>query len=178
MDQFNLQFAAETSGGGISSLGINLKGFIFQLITFLLVFMILRKYVFPRLVATMEKRREALEQSLIQAKKTEEALANAEKKAAELLAEARKQADGALDQAQKKAEQIIAKAETDSEERAKRIMEDAKQQLSSERQKLHDQLRGELAELVIKATEKVLSSKVDTNTDKALVERSLEEVSR
>jgi len=67
------QFASSSSSG-ISSLGVNLKAFIFQLVTFLLVLLILRRWVFPKLVATLESRRDALERSLLQAKETEEAL--------------------------------------------------------------------------------------------------------
>jgi F0F1-type ATP synthase membrane subunit b/b' len=52
----NTQFA-ESSSGGISSLGLNVKSFVFQLITFLIVLAILRRWVFPKLVATLEERR-------------------------------------------------------------------------------------------------------------------------
>ena len=64
MDTLAPKFAESS---GISSLGINLKGFLFQLITFVIVLLILRRYVFPKLVATLEARRSALEQSLAQA---------------------------------------------------------------------------------------------------------------
>ena len=57
------QFAAESSSSGISSLGVNLKSFIFQLITFLIVLLILRRWVFPKLVATLEERRKTLEEA-------------------------------------------------------------------------------------------------------------------
>jgi uncharacterized membrane protein YhiD involved in acid resistance len=98
------QFAQDSSSG-ISSLGINLKSFIFQLITFLIVLMILRRWVYPKLVATLEERRKTLEESLIQAKQTEEALQKAEARSAELLQKARVQADAALVDASSRAEE-------------------------------------------------------------------------
>ena len=167
---------AEGSSSGISSLGINLKGFIFQLITFLLVMLILRRYVFPKLVATLEARRQALEESLAQAKRTEEALERAEQKSEELLAKARAQADQAMADAKTRADQLIAAGEASAAERAARIIKEAEAQLGKEREKLHSELKKELAELVVTTTEKVLRHKVDTKEDRALIEKSLKDL--
>jgi F-type H+-transporting ATPase subunit b len=169
------QFAQDSSSG-ISSLGINLKSFIFQLITFLIVLMILRRWVYPKLVATLEERRKTLEESLIQAKQTEEALQKAEARSAELLQKARVQADAALADASSRAEEIIAKGEEAASVRAARIVKEAEEHLSQERQQLHDELRKELAGLVAVATEKVLAKKLDEREDRALIERSLKEI--
>lgn len=173
------QFAAETSSAsGISSLGINLKSFLFQLATFVIVLLILRKWVYPKLIATLEERRKTLEQSLVAARKTEEALQKAEEKAGDLLQEARNQADQALAEAQTKAEEVIAKAEEVASERAARIVKDAEGQLSLERSRLHDELRSELADLVVSATEKVLREKLDERKDRALIEQSLRGINK
>lgn len=164
------------SSGGISSLGINLKGFIFQLITFLIVLFILQRWVFPRLVATLEARRKVLEDSLLQAKQTEETLAKAESRAGDILAKARKQADSALTDAKKEAESLIAKAETEAGERGARIVKDAEAHLAQERQRLHDELKKELTELVAVTTEKVLRTKLNEREDRALIEKSVKEM--
>lgn len=170
------QFAESTSG--ISSLGINLKGFIFQLITFVIVLLILRRYVFPKLVATLEKRREALEQSLVQAKQTEEALAQAEVKVEEILTQARLSADEILGESRRSAETVIAKAETAAEERAGHIIKEAEEHLEQERSQLKEDLRRELAGLVSEATEKIIRIKLDASHDRKLVEDSLKELVR
>lgn len=169
---------ASSSSGGISSLGINLKAFIFQLITFLIVLFILRKWVFPKLVATLEARRSALEESLEQARQTEETLQKAEASAADILRKARAQADTAMADAKSKVEEVIASGESAAAERAARIIKDAEGHLDQERQRLHDELKGELADLVIQTTEKVLRQKVDQKQDRALIERSLQEINK
>lgn len=169
------QFAASSSGG-ISSLGINLKAFIFQLITFVIVLLILRRWVFPKLVATLEARRKTLEESLVQAKHTEEALRAAEIKAGEILKAARAQADTALAEAGSRAEKLIAKAEAAASERSARIISEAEVRLEQEHQQLHEELKAELAELVAIATEKVLRKKINEHEDRALIEQSLKEL--
>lgn len=170
------QFASAQSSGGISSLGINLKGFIFQLITFLIVLLILRRYVFPKLVATLEARRKTLEESLAQAKQTQEALEKAEIKAEEILAKARTQADLALAEAKARADEIIANGEKDAEQRGARIIVEAEGRLAQETERLHSELKGELLSLVVATTEKVLRKKLDEREDRKLIEESLKEL--
>jgi F-type H+-transporting ATPase subunit b len=85
---FTTIIAAETQSG-IGAFNINLKSFIFQLVTFVLVLWILRKWAFPKIIETIEARRETLEKSLVQAKQTQEALARAEVRADEIIAKGR-----------------------------------------------------------------------------------------
>ncbi len=167
---------AQSSSGGISSLGINLKAFIFQLITFVIVMAILRRWVFPKLVATLEERRKTLEESLVQARQTEETLRKAEAKANEILQAARAQADTALADANTRVEELIAKGETAAGERAARIIKEAEEHLGQERDRLHGELRAELSGLVATATEKILNKTIDEHADRALIEQSLKEL--
>ena len=74
------QFAeVSSSESGIGAFNINLKSFIFQLVTFVIVLLVFKRWVLPPLIKTLEDRRQTLEKSLTQAKETEEALARAEK---------------------------------------------------------------------------------------------------
>ncbi|MBA3757557.1 F0F1 ATP synthase subunit B [Candidatus Saccharibacteria bacterium] len=173
-----LQFAEAQNPEGIAALGLNLKGFLFQLTTFVLLLLVLKRWVFPRLVATLEKRREVLERSLVQARQTEEALQSAESKASELLRKARLQADAALEDAKKQTEAIISKAEAVAVERSERILKESESQLEQQSIKLREQLRNELAELVVLTTEKVIERKLDDKNDRALIESSLKEMAR
>lgn len=172
-----IQFA-EASGpaSGIGAFNINLKSFLFQLITFVIVLLVLKRWVLPPLMATMEKRRETLEKSLEQAKATQEALAQAETRADEIIAKARAAADEALAEGRKTAEGIIANSETAAAERAALIVKDAEARLDQERQQLRTELRAELAELVADATEKIIRQKLDKQADRILIERSLKEL--
>ncbi|MBI2009183.1 F0F1 ATP synthase subunit B [Candidatus Saccharibacteria bacterium] len=171
------QFAeVSSSESGIGAFNINLKSFIFQLITFVIVLLVFKRWVLPPLIKTLEDRRQTLEKSLIQAKETEEALARAEAKAEEIITKARTQADNALRDAKKSAEGVIVDAETAAAQRAALIIKDAQAQLAQERAKLHEELKAELAELVANATEVVLRQKLDEKNDRKLIEQSLREI--
>lgn len=171
----SLKFA-DSSGSGISSLGINLKSFVFQLITFLIVLFILGRWVFPKLVGTLEARRKTLEESLVQAKQTEEALAKAEERAADILHKARQQADTALAEARQQAKVTVSQAEAAAEERATRLLKEAEDRIVQEHGKLRDELKNELAGLVTLTTEKVLRAKLNAKQDAELIAKSVKEI--
>ncbi len=164
---------AETSSSGIGAFNINLKGLIFQLLTFLMVMLVFKRWILPPLFKTMEERRKTLEKSLTQAKETEETLARAEAKSEEIIVRARDQADEALAEAKKAASSIIADAETAAAGRANLIIKEAEASLGRERTKLYEELRGELATLVADATEKIVQEKLEPKRDRSLIERAL-----
>jgi len=173
------QFAeASDSSGGLGAFHLNVKDFIIQLITFLLVLMVFRKWVVPKLIATMDQRQKTLEQSLEQAKQTEEALAKAETKSEEILAKARTLADEALAEGKTAAASFITAAESKAAERAALIVKEAETKLGEEREKLRQELRQELAELVADATAKVIDEKLDAKRDMSLIERAIKGMGR
>jgi F-type H+-transporting ATPase subunit b len=168
------QFAADSPpSSGLGAFNVNVKEFLFQLATFAIVLYILKRWALPTLLKTLEDRRETLENSLVQAKQTEEALAKAEVKAEEILAKARVQADEALAEAKKAAGGVIADAETAAALRAANIVKEAEARLSEEREKLRQELHHELAELVADATEKIIHEKLDAKRDMSLIERAI-----
>lgn len=170
----NPQFAS--SSGGISSLGIELKSFLFQLITFVIVLLILRRWVFPKLVATLEARRATLEESLVQAKQTQETLDKAELSANQIMHKAREQADSAMADARTQAKDVIAKAEAAAHVQADRVLKELQQQLAQERDKLRTELKTELADLVVLTTQKILKTKLNTREDAKLIAQSIKEL--
>lgn len=162
--------AATEPAGGLSALGINGKAFLFQLITFVLLLLVLRKFAYPTLVKTLEERRVAVEQSLDQAKEAAEALAKAEEKIAAQLKEARTQADSIIEASQKEANQLLEAAETKAVKRAETIVADAKSQMDVEIRKARNELRDEAVQLVAAATEQIIRQKVDAKQSAAAVQ--------
>ena len=157
-----IQFAeTENAAGGIGAFNINFKSFLFQLATFVIVLLVLRRWVFPKLTATIEARRQTVEESLVKAKETEEARAQAEDKAGQMIKVAREQADRALADANAQAKDIIAKAEVAANAQAKRLIDEAQDRLGQEHLKLQEQLKAELTDMVIMSTQKVFRPQKD-----------------
>lgn len=164
-----------TQTGGLSALGLNWQAFLFQLITFVIVLVILRKFVLGKLVATLEDRRKKVEQSLEQATQAEKKLHTAQAEVEKLLSTARAQADSIITDTQKEAALLIEAAETKASKRAEHIVHEAKAQVDVEVQKARLALKAETAQLVALATEQLLQEKIDTTRDAALIAKALKQ---
>lgn len=175
LTQFAAEAAHEEPAGGIAALGIDLKAFIFQLITFVAVLLFLKKFVYHKLVDTLEERRSAVVGSLEAAKQAAEDLSKAEEKVSNLLAEARKESADIVATAQKEATALVEEAEEKARKKAETIVAEAKTQLDSEILKARTQLKAETKALVAQATERIIGEKLTTAADEKLIEKALAE---
>ncbi len=164
---------SEESAGLLGALGINGKLFITQLLAFLVLVAILRKFVYPFLVRAIDERRASIEEGLKQAKEAQEASRQTEANIQQLLAEARKQADDIIARSHAEASSQVAEAEEKARHRAEQIVKDAHTQLQADIAKARTTLKKDTAALVAMATERILHEKVDSVKDKQLIDRAL-----
>lgn len=171
-----IQFAAEheaAEASGIGALGIDARAFIIQLITFLFVYLILRKYVFKRIVDALQARQETISKGV---ELTTELTAEREKLEKEVEAthkKARQEANQMLAETKERATTIIKEAEESATKKIDAMMADAKKRIEEESARARRELEGELVDLVIKATEVVADEKIDAKKDSALIARAL-----
>lgn len=168
------QFGAEAAEKeGFAALGFDPKAFLIQLVTFLLVFYILKKFVFGKVVDMLEKRRKTIEEGV---KLSAEAKAQAEKleiEIAESRKEARREADKLLAATKDQADDIIRSAEQSAVTKAENILTDAKKKIAEETDRARRALERETVELVIQATEAVSREKLDADKDSRLIKDAL-----
>jgi F-type H+-transporting ATPase subunit b len=167
--------ATESSPGLFQALGIDVKLLVEQGLAFLVLVLILGKFVYPALMKAIDDRREAIEAGLQEAKESQEALATAEAKVAEVLEAARKDADEILARSHQESASMVADAESKAKARAEQIVADARQQLSIDVAKAREALKKDTVELVALATERIIGEKLDEQKDAALVKKALAE---
>lgn len=165
--------AEHESGGILGALGIDLKLMIVQTIAFLVLVLLLGKFVYPAIIKAIESRRTAIEEGLAHAKKADEALQKAEAKAGDALRQARQEADEVIARGQQEAKNIIAEAEKSAAVRAERIVADAHTQIQTDIEKARQALRDETVKLVAEATEQIIGEKLDAQKDESLIVRAL-----
>jgi len=166
--------AKEESGNFLVSPGLGLM--LQTLVVFGITFLILRKLAFPRIQEALDKRQRIIEESIDHADQTR-------KEADELLAdyrerlkEARAQADEIVARARKAAEA----AEREATERAKREhaerLAQAQKDIEAATKRAISDLRKEVADLTVLATEKVTRKVLTPDDQKRLVEEALSEL--
>jgi len=174
LDSLLIRFGAEeTSSGGISALGLDPKAFIIQLITFLLVFYVIKRYVFGRVVDLLDKRREVIEQGVqltaemvVQRDKLDKEVENTMKKA-------RVEANEVLARTQDQASAMIKEAEAAAQAKVDAMVSEAHKKIEDDTQKARRKLEKDLLSLVVEATEIVTEEKIDAGKDAKLLERAL-----
>jgi F-type H+-transporting ATPase subunit b len=167
-------FAASDSGNFLVSPSVGLM--IWLLIAFGVTFMILRKLAFPRIADALDRRQKAIEESIDAADRTR-------READELLAEYRQR----LTEARAQADEIVAKAERAGEvakdeslaaAKAQReeLLDQTRRDIDAETRRAIQEIRAEVADLTVLATEKVTRKTLDESDQRRLVEEALGEL--
>ncbi len=171
-----LSVVAATEGGepqGIAALGIDPTVIVLQGITFILFFLIVKKFAFTKIVKVLEQRRKSIEGSLEKAEELTKQNEAAEVRVNALLSEARKEAEDILGKSHEEAGSIVQAAEDAASQKAEKIIADGKLQIEAEVHKAREALKKETLQLVAQATEAVLAQKVDTKTNEAIIKKAL-----
>jgi F-type H+-transporting ATPase subunit b len=164
-------FAASESSGGI--LGFSLEAFVIQVLTFILVFLLLKKFAFNRIVRLLDKRHEVIETGVRHGLEMQKERENLEKETAKIVREARHDADEIISGANKEAREIVREAEKKAHKKTEVMLADAEARINEESEQARRKLEREIAELVSEATEVVVEEKVDAKKDADLIDRAI-----
>lgn len=169
--------AAETTqkAGVFEALGIDLKILLVQAIAFLILVLLLGKFVYPILIRSIDKRKEDIEAGVKAAQTAEKQAAESEKRVTEALTEARKQADEIVANSQKEANTLLEAAEAKAAKRAEHLVSEARAQFDNDMRAAKEALKAETVKLVAQATEKIIKQKLDSAADAKLVESALKD---
>jgi F-type H+-transporting ATPase subunit b len=150
-------------------LGINIGNLIAQVVTFIILLIVLGKYVFPLLFKTMDQRAATIREGVENAEKSRRELAEAQQRVEALLEQARRDAQAAIGRATAAAEQVRVGIEQDAQKRAQDILTQAERRIQQEVAQARVQLRQEVADLAIQAAEHVVGKSMDQATSRRLV---------
>ena len=147
-----------------------------HIVGFLIALFILRKYAWQPILKVLDDRRQRIvdEFARIEAQKqeAEELLTEYEDRLRGIEEEARARINEAVAEGQKVAAQI----KSDAQEDARRITTRAKEELARDVERARTQLKQDLVGMTIGATERLLREKLDSESNRKLVERFLSEV--
>jgi F-type H+-transporting ATPase subunit b len=141
-----------------------------QSITFAIFVWFCMKYVWPPIVNALEARRKQIADGLAAADRGKHELELAGKRATESLHEAKQKAAEIIAQAEKRSAQIIDEAKSAAKVEGERQLAAAQAEIEQEAFRAREQLREQVANLVIAGAEKVLRREVDAKAHADLLE--------
>lgn len=169
-------FAAEETAekaSGLGALGVSFGAFIVQLITFVLVFLILKRFVFNRVSKILEERRKVIEDGVRLGRKLEKEQENLDKKVAEVTREARHEADKIIANANKESREILRDAEKAAQRKTETMIADVEARLEEDKKQAMKKLEKDIVGLVSEATETIVHEKVDPKKDSELIDKAI-----
>jgi F-type H+-transporting ATPase subunit b len=147
---------------------------IWGLVAFLLLLAAMMKFVFPRLNETLEERAAAIQGKVEEADaKLQEAEASKRDYEASI-ADARGEADGILEEARTAAEALREEARNRAEAEATQIIERAQASVAAERDRVLQELRGQVGSLSVELASKIVERELDESTHTDLVDEYIE----
>jgi F-type H+-transporting ATPase subunit b len=171
-----LPVGAEEEGGGSFLVSPDLGLMIWTLILFFLTMFVLSKLAFPPIARALEKRAAAVREDLDAAERTREEADELLAEYRERLKEAREQADDIVVRARKASEAAVAEAAAEGKAKREELVAAARRDIEAETRRSLEQIRKEVADLTVLATEKVTRKTLDDADQKRLVEEALAEV--
>lgn len=163
---------AETTSG-IGALGISPSAFVIQLITFVLVFLLLKKFAFKPIVRLLEERRKVIDDGVKMGQKLEKERAKLDSEVIQVMRDARVEADKIIGNGQKEAREIIRDAEKVGARKVDIMLTDAEARIGEETEQAKRKLEKEIVGLVSEATEAIVEEKVDPKKDAKIIEKAL-----
>ena len=159
-----------------SKLGIDWRMLIAQMINFGILLFILHRYVYRPLIGMLEKREMMIAKSVEDVRAIDERLKEAEEGYDGVMIKARTEAAGMLELAEKTAEQRRVQTLEKTKEELKQIVEQTRSMLAHEKTQMIEDVRQEIAGLVVSATRRVLSDVVTPKISEELAEKAIHSV--
>nr|WP_225622262.1 F0F1 ATP synthase subunit B [Musicola keenii] len=134
------------------------------------------KYVWPPIMAAIEKRQKEIADGLASAERAKKDLNLAQANATDQLKKAKADAQHIVEQANKQRAQILEEAKTEAEVERNKIVAQAQAEIEAERKRAREELRKQVAMLAIAGAEKIIERSVDEAANSDIVDKLVAEL--
>jgi len=149
-----------------------------EIISFAILFFLLSKFAFPRILSTLDERERKIRETIEAAERQR---AEAERRMAEYeikMKAAEKAAEGLVEQAKLRARQLLEENERRLTEEAERIRTSTAREIDQERRRALEDVRAYATELALRVAEKLVERSLTDADHKRMAEETLSAVAR
>jgi F-type H+-transporting ATPase subunit b len=149
---------------------------IWTLVVFAISLFILARWVYPRITQALDERKLAIDQSIDAAERERQEAEQVLAEYRQRLHEARLQAEEIIERARKAADTHARDAQAEAVARREQLLEQTRRDIQAETRRAIDEIRREVADLTVLATEKVTRKTLTEDDQRRLVEDALSEL--
>lgn len=160
---------------GLASLGINVSTLLAQIVTFGVLFVLLKMFAFKPILKMLDDRSDIVKQSMEQADYIKEQVANTEEESKAQIEAAGKEGHELINRAVRTGEEVKQQALQDAKMEAESLLTKARTEIQRERNEAISELRKEVADLTITVAEKVIGQTLDKETHRQLIDKTLDQ---
>jgi F-type H+-transporting ATPase subunit b len=168
--------AESEDGGGSFLVSPSLGLMIWTLLAFGITLYLLNKLAFPRIAAALDRRRVAIQESIDAAQQAKQEADELLEEYRARLREAREQADDIVARSRKAAENVADETKVEAAKQREALLANARRDIEHETRRALEELRKEVADLTVMATEKITRKSLTAEDHRRLIEEALTEV--
>jgi F-type H+-transporting ATPase subunit b len=161
--------------GGFASLGINLPLLVAFIINFIVLFFLLRLFLFKPVLKILDERAKRAKEGMELAEATKKEYEQAKVGVQKQIDKGRQEAQVIIAQALQTGERLKEESRQEAIKQAQLIVDRTRAELQTERDKIVDNLRKEFVDISISAAEKVIKETLDKEKHRKLIEETLKE---
>jgi F-type H+-transporting ATPase subunit b len=165
------------SGGG-SLIDINPGLIVWTAVTFILLLLILKKVAWKPILSALDERENTIRESLEKAEKAKDEAQRILYENQANLSKAEEESRKIIEQGRTYAEKLKDQLIKESKDQAQKILNEATAEIERKKEESFSELKSQIADLVIQATEKVLGETVDENVQKKIADKYISEIGK
>ena len=169
--------AAEEERSGIDLLFPDDAELIWGIVAFALVFLFLRRFMWPQMSKALDERGARIQGQIEEAESVRQDAERLRRRYEEQLADARTRSEEIVEEARSEADQIRSQRLAEAEEDANAIRARAREDAEAERARLVQELRGQVAMLSVELAGKIVQRELDARRHAELVDQYINELS-
>ncbi len=152
--------------------GFDVRVFFSQVISFVIVALLLRRFAYKPVLAILEQRRQQIAEAQLNSEKIKQQLAEAEQRYAEILSKANAQAQKMIEEARESAGLVAERKQQEAIAAAEGIVAKAREASAIEHERTMTELKRELGRLVVDTTAKVTGKVLNSDDQRRLQEEA------
>jgi F-type H+-transporting ATPase subunit b len=161
--------------GGFASLGINLPLLVVFIINFIVLFVLLRIFLYKPVLKMLDERAKRTKEGMELAEATKKEYEQARVEVQKQIEKGRQEAQAIIAQTMQVGERLKEESRQEATKQAQVIVDRTRAELEAERDKIVEDLRREFVDISISAAEKVIKETLDKEKHRKLIEETLQE---
>ncbi len=160
----------------LAKIGFDWQVALANLVNFLIIFYLLKRFLFGPISRTLAERKKAIAEGLQNATLASDALAEAKKEGDRIIAEARAHANEIISVAEKEGVTVRERRAMEAEKEAAAILSDAQDKISKERNRLESEIKEKAVTVALLGATTILKEEIDVVKNTALVKEAIRTV--